>query len=205
MESKTKYLGGKQTSQLLGVHQRTLYQWDKKGWIETIRTPGNKRLYNVDKFIKEKRCKKNQQCIKNLEELDKIEGKLNIAYVRVSTNNQKSDLNHQKNEIKNSLPNHIIVEDIGSGINFNRRGLQKIIKLAIEGRINEVAILHKDRLARFGFELIEDLIKNYSNGKITILNDKKDMEPIEELTQDVLQIMNIFVAKMNGLRRYKKI
>jgi putative resolvase len=67
-----------------------------------------------------------------------------------------------------------------------------------------VVVAYKDRLSRFGFDLIEDLIKTYSNGKLIILNKTDDMEPEEELARDVLQIMNVFVAKMNGLRKYKK-
>ena len=62
----------------------------------------------------------------------------------------------------------------------------------------------KDRLARFGYELIEYIIKKYSNGKITIINEKKEIEPEEEMVKDVLQIMNVFVAKMNGRRKYNK-
>lgn len=199
-----KYISGKEASKILGVHQRTLYQWDKKGTIETIRTPGNKRLYNVQKFLEEKNCT-DINCAINLDELDDTTEKLNIGYVRVSSTGQKPDLERQKELMIKNFPNHVIIEDIGSGVNLNRRGLRKIIKLAIDGRINEVVIIHKDRLARFGYELIKDLIEEYSNGKIIILNQKEDLEPMEELTQDVLQIMNIFVAKMNGMRRYKKL
>ncbi len=61
MSKKEKYLGGKDASKLLGVHQRTLYQWDAKGKIETIRTPGGKRLYNVEKYLNEEKCKKNEK------------------------------------------------------------------------------------------------------------------------------------------------
>lgn len=200
-----KYVGGKEASKILGVHQRTLYQWDSKGIIETIRTPGNKRLYNVQKFLDEKNCNNDIKCIKDLNELDKIAEKLKIGYVRVSSNGQKLDLERQKKMMTLKYPNHWIIEDVGSGVNLNRRGLRKIIKLAIEGKIAEVVVIYKDRLARFGYELIEDLIKEYSNGEIIIMNKKENMEPIEELTQDVLQIMNIFVAKMNGMRRYKEI
>ena len=64
--------------------------------------------------------------------------------------------------------------------------------------------MHKDRLTRFGFDLIQDLIKKYSKGNIIILDKKKDQEPEEELVKDVLQIMNVFVAKMNGMRKYAK-
>ena len=199
-----KYVTGKEASEKLGVHQRTLYQWDKKGWIETIRTDGNKRLYNVDKYLNEKKCNNNEDCIKNLENIDKTKDKLKISYVRVSTQGQKDDLERQKKQMKELYPKHIMIEDIGSGVNLNKRGIRKIINLAIEGRIEELVIAYKDRLARFGYELIEDLITTYSKGKIIIINKKKELKPEEELAFDVLQIMNVFTAKMNGLRKYNK-
>ena len=171
----------------------------KKGKIDTIRTPGGKRLYNVDKYIKEQTTNKiyNDD---NEEELDKLK----IIYVRVSSATQKNDLERQKLYMQKRYPKHLLIEDIGSGLNFNRRGLRKIIKYAISGQLEELVVAYKDRLARFGFELIEDLIKEYSNGRIIILNKNKDLEPEEELVKDVLQIMNIFTAKMNGLRKYKE-
>ena len=199
-----KYVTGKEASEKLGVHQRTLYQWDKKGWIETIRTDGNKRLYNVDKYLNEKKCNNNEDCIKNLENIDKTKDKLKISYVRVSSQGQKDDLERQKKQMKELYPKHIMIEDIGSGVNLNKRGIRKIINLAIEGRIEELVIAYKDRLARFGYELIEDLITTYSKGKIIIINKKKELKPEEELAFDVLQIMNVFTAKMNGLRKYNK-
>ena len=199
-----KYITGKEASEKLGVHQRTLYQWDKKGWIETIRTDGNKRLYNVEKYLNQKKCNNEDECIKNLETIDKIKGKLKISYVRVSTQGQKDDLERQKKQMKELYPKHIMIEDIGSGVNLNKRGIRKIINLAIEGRIEELVIAYKDRLARFGYELIEDLITSYSKGKIIIINKKKDLKAEEELAFDVIQIMNVFTAKMNGLRKYNK-
>jgi len=70
--------------------------------------------------------------------------------------------------------------------------------------VEEVVIVYKDRLCRFGYELIEDIITKYSKGKITILSEDEKKEPKEELVEDVLQIMNIFVAKINGMRKYEK-
>lgn len=185
-----EYVGGKKASQILGVHQRTLYNWEKKGYIETIRTNGGKRLYNVSKYLND-RTKMNNK------------NKLKICYVRVSSNGQKNDLHRQINFMEQQFPNHIIIKDIGSGINMNRRGLNKIIDYAIDGKIKEVVVAHKDRLSRFGFPLIERLIKKYSNGKIIILDKKTTATPHEEIVEDVLQIMNVFVAKINGLRKYK--
>jgi predicted site-specific integrase-resolvase len=198
-----KFVGGKEASKILGVHQRTLYQWDEKKLIETIRTEGNKRLYNVGKYLKNHKCNQDENICSNYEELDKLTEKLNISYVRVSTINQKDDLDRQKALLKEKYPNNIIIEDIGSGLNLNKRGINKIIHLAINGKINQLVIAYKDRLTRYGFELIEEIITKYSNGKIIILNKKQDTDPEEELVKDVMAIMNVYVAKMNGLRRYK--
>jgi predicted site-specific integrase-resolvase len=187
----TSYLGGKKASELLGVHQRTLYQWDEKGWIKTIRTKGGKRLYDVGSYLKEK-------------ESNEESNKMNICYVRVSSNSQKDDLERQEKYMRKRYPDHKIIKDIGSGINMNRKGLNKIIDLAIRGCIREVVIAYKDRLARFGYDMIERLIKKYSNGEIIILNNTNKKEPQEELMEDVLQVMNVFVAKMNGIRKYNK-
>jgi putative resolvase len=197
-----EFVGGKEASKILGVHQRTLYQWEEKGWIDTIRTPGNKRLYNVKKYLEEHTSKIKE--VENYDELDEQVEKLNICYARVSSHGQENDLQRQKELLKKSYPEYYCITDIGSGINFNRRGIRKIIHYAIQGKINEVVVVHKDRLTRFGYELIEDLITTYSNGKITILQKSKELEPQEELVMDVLQILNVFTAKMNGLRKYKK-
>lgn len=207
---KTKFAGGKKASEIIGVHQRTLYNWEEKGLIETIRTRGGKRLYNVEKYLKEKICEddnknKNTILCDDLDELDKEKEKINICYVRVSSNGQKDDLERQKNLMVKLYPKHKIIEDIGSGLNLNKRGIKKIINLAIEGKINELVVAYRDRLTRFGFELIDELIQKYSKGKIIILNEKEIIEPEEELVKDVMSILNVYVAKMNGLRKYNKV
>ena len=97
-----------------------------------------------------------------------------------------------------------IISDIGSGINLNRTGLNKIITETINGNVEIVVVSYKDRLARFGFELIEKLIKDYSGGVIKIENKKEEQTPEEEITKDIITIMNVYVAKINGLRKYKK-
>jgi predicted site-specific integrase-resolvase len=105
--------------------------------------------------------------------------------------------------MKEKYPNYRMIKDIGSGINFKRKGLLEIIDLAITGKLNEIVIVYKDRLCRFGYELIEYIIKKYSNGKITILN-KIENSPQEEIVKDLVQIINVFSARINGLRKYKK-
>ena len=210
MSKDNKYIGGKQACEILGVHMQTLYNWEKSGKIEIIRhSEKGKRFYNVEKYLKENKQKTVYDIEKEQEEEEIIinkTDKINICYVRVSTHGQKDDLERQKEFMRKKYKKYEIIEDIGSGINFNRRGLRKIIDFAISGKINKLVVAHKDRLTRFGFDLIEDLIKKYSNG-IVILDDDKESkkEPKEELVDDVLQILNVYTAKMNGLRKYKKI
>ena len=101
--------------------------------------------------------------------------------------------------MKKKYPKHLIIKDIGSGI----KGLKKIIKMAIHGVIGELVITYKDRLARFGYELMEWLIKTYSNGEITIIHKKDEQTPEEEITNDIIQTMNVYVAKINGRKSNK--
>lgn len=196
-----EYVGGQEASRMLGVHQRTLYLWESKKKIETIRTPGGKRLYNIQKFINtnSEYMKANGKSTNILE----INNKQNICYIRVSSINQSNDLERQRLFMKKLYPKYEIVEDIGSGLNLNKRGIRKIINLAIQCKIHNLVVAYKDRLTRFGFELIESLVKDYSNGNIIILHKSKSLKPEEELVHDVMALMNVYVAKMNGLRRYK--
>jgi putative resolvase len=97
-----EYVTGRKASEILGVHQRTLYQWEKKKWIETIRTPGNKRLYNVKKYLKSKEINIDTITENNIN----INIKKNIIYGRVSSLGQKNDLERQINVLKNKYPTY---------------------------------------------------------------------------------------------------
>ena len=122
----------------------------------------------------------------------------------MSSQKQKEDLDRQINLMKQLYPSHRIISDIGSGLNFKRKGLQELINMAIKNQLDEIVVAYKDRLARFGFELIENIVKTHSNGKIKILNKSEEKTPSEELTEDIIAIMNVYVAKVNGLRKYEK-
>jgi len=183
------YKTRKETLEILGIHYKTLYKLAENKEIESIKI-GSRQLYNINKYLK------------NL----KIENvnKKNICYCRVSSKKQKEDLYRQIKYMEEKYPNYEIIKDIGSGINMNRDGLNKIIDLAIKGELNELVIAYKDRLARFGYDMIERIIKSYSNGKIIILNKEEEETPTEEITKDIVSIMNVYVAKVNGLRKYKR-
>ena len=107
--------------------------------------------------------------------------------------------------MKIKYPKHEIIKDIGSGLNYKRKGLLEIIESGIKGEIEEIVVAYKDRLTRFGYELIEYVIEKFSNGKIKIENVEEEKTPREEIVKDIMSIMNVYVAKINGLRKYKKI
>lgn len=186
----TNFITRKKALQILGIHYNTLYKLVKLEKIETLKI-GRNNVYNVEKFLRNN----NKTYMKE---------KINICYCRVSSKKQSEDLERQKKYMKEKYPTYQIIYDIGSSLNFKRKGLLKIINDAIDGKINEIVIAHKDRLARIGYELIEMIVNKYSNGKITILNKNKNETPTEEITKDIISIMNIYVAKINGFRKYRK-
>ena len=199
-----EYKSKKETLKILGISPTTLLTLAEKNKIEFIKTLGGHRKYNIKKYLNDNKIKTDMD-VKNEKEEEKVlKDKISICYVRVSTAGQKDDLIRQKEYMKEKYPNHLIIEDIGSGINFNRKGFRKIIKLGIEGKIKELVVAYKDRLTRFGYSLIEDLIKEYSNGSIIIETNKEEKDKENEIVEDVLNILNVYTAKINGMRKYKK-
>jgi len=182
----------KEVLKRLHIHHNTLRNMILRKNIQVVPI-GNKYLYNLDKFLLDN----------HIEPLNNPETKINICYCRVSSSKQSEDLQRQINYMQHKYPKHQIISEIGSGMNYKRNGLKKIIDLAILGRINELVIAYKDRLLRFGYEIIEYIITEYSNGKIIIINKSEEQTPTEEVVKDIISIMNVFVAKINGLRKYK--
>ncbi len=185
------YLTRKEAIKILGIHYHTLYKLAINKEIETVKI-GQRQLYNVNKYLQSKK-------IININQIRR-----KICYCRVSSSKQKEDLKRQIEVMKKLYPTFEMITDIGSRLNLNREGLKKIIDYTIKGEI-EILVAYKDRLARFGYELIERLIKEYSGGEIKIENQNEEKTPMEELSKDIVSIMNVYVAKMNGLRKYKKL
>jgi putative resolvase len=182
MDNET-YLNPKDASELFNVTVRTLFNWEKTGKIKCIRTDGNHRRYLLSSFPK----------IKNISS-----SRRKICYCRVSTKSQQSDLERQVQFFKNKYPDYEIVRDVGSGLNFKRKGLQAILDSAEKGDVEEIVVTHPDRLCRFGFELIERIVQKY-NGKIVVL-DKEKTSPEQELVNDLISIVTVFSSRLYGLR-----
>lgn len=177
------YVNTREAVRRLDVHPNTLRNWANANKIKHIRTPGKQRRYNVDDFLGERK------------------EAAEICYCRVSSYKQKDDLARQVQFMRNRFPGAKIIKDIGSGINFKRKGLQTILERTMQGDRIRLISAHKDRLCRFGFDLIKWIIER-NGGELLVLN-KNDLSPEEELTQDLLTILHVFSCRMHGLRSYK--
>ena len=181
-----EYVNSAVARKKLGVCNRTLRNWALQGKVDHILTDGGWRKYNVNKYLKQN---------------DKLEKK-KICYARVSSYDRKEDLGRQIAYLTEKFPDHEIIKDIGSGINFKRKGLQKIIELAINNELGEVVVTYKDRLCRIGYDLIEFIFDKYSKTKITIVNDNFKLPP-QEITEDLIEIITVYSSKIHGTRSYK--
>ena len=183
-----KYVKPKEASRIIGVNLDTLRRMAGRNEINHIRTDTGRYLFDVSSFTKRSKA-------------EVLERK-KICYARVSSRGQKSDLQNQISLLKTKYPDSEIIFDYGSGLNFHRKGLQKIMDLAHKGELQEVVVTYKDRLCRFGFELIEYILETQSNAKIMVLSNNGTSKE-SELATDLLSIITVFSARMHGLRKYK--
>ena len=128
-----------------------------------------------------------------------------VAYCRVSTKSQKDDLEKQVENVKSYMYakgySFEVITDIGSGINYKNKGLQQLISLIDSNQVTKLVILYKDRLVRFGFELIQ-LLCDLHDVKIEII-DNSERSKDEELTNDLIQIITVFANRLYGSRSKK--
>ncbi|WP_293109145.1 IS607 family transposase [Moorena sp. SIO3I6] len=122
-------------------------------------------------------------------------------YARVSSRSQKADLEQQVQFLKSRYPEAEIIKDIGSGLNFRRKGLQSLLDRVLGGTCKYIVVAHKDRLCRFGFDLISWLCCKFKT-KILVL-DEKNLSPEQEMVEDVLAVIHVFSCRLYGLRKYK--
>jgi len=184
------YVTPREAANLLGVSTRTLARWSQDGKIPTFKTEAGQRRYDIAAYLKQKS--------------DPTEPALTstILYARVSTSSQRDDLQRQTEALTESYPGCEVVTEIGSGLNFRRRKLNAILERIISGDIQLLVVAHKDRVARFGFDLIEWLCERFSC-KIVVLYQQK-YSPETELVQDMLSVVHCFSSRLYGLRKYEK-
>lgn len=181
----------------LGVSIQTLRNWDKEGKLKpTYVTENGYRYYSEDLLNK----------FRNIKNVNKIKKK-NILYARVSAKDQKDDLNRQIDNLKQYAYSKgysfEIITDIGSGTNYKKEGLLKMINLVECGEVDRIIVLYKDRLIRFGYDLIEYICK-LNDTKIEIV-DNSTISKKQELTEDLIQIITVFANRLYGARSKKTI
>ena len=172
----------KDLAAILGVSKETLRRWEKDGIIQCVKTDGGHRRYVYKPEPTAPKQKK-------------------IVYARVSSRKQASDLEHQVQHLTKLFPDYEVITDIGSGLNFKRKGLQTILEQLFNRNIQEVVVAHKDRLCRFGFDLFEFIFKKHG-AILTVLERDKLKEPVSEFADDVMAIITVFSARYYGKRSY---
>ncbi len=179
-----------EAAKILGVNPQTLRRWEEGSVIQPAkRTPKGTRLYSLQELL-------------GVNDL----AYPTIAYARVSSSDQKEDLERQHAVLeafcnKNGWQTEII-RDLGSGMNYNKKGLLRLLELIVRGQMSRLVITHKDRLLRFGAEIVFRICE-LKGIEVVIINKGEQPTFEEELTRDVMEIMTVFCAKLYGRRSHK--
>ena len=183
-----------EAAKALGVSTITLRRWEQSGKLVPERTKGGHRRYDLNQLLPE--------LYRNITN----ENRITIAYARVSSHDQKDDLERQKQVLEMYCASQgwtfEVVADLGSGMNYYKKGLTKLIKLILKDEVGRLVLTHKDRLLRFGAELIFAICA-LKNVEIVIINKGEEVSFEEDLAKDVLEIITVFSARLYGSRSRK--
>lgn len=177
------YIPLRKAAQELGLHPNTLRKYADNGTIPSIKNAAGQRLFDVQCYLRG------------------VMPAALICYCRVSSHKQRDDLERQVAFMRERYPTAEIIRDIGSGINFKRKGLRALLDRLLAGDKLTLVVAHQDRLARFGFDLVRYLVE-HNGGELVVL-DQVVHSPAAELTQDLLSILTVFSCRMHGLRKYR--
>jgi predicted site-specific integrase-resolvase len=180
-----------QAAKRLGVSVSTLRRWESEGSLVPARkTQGGTRYYSLEQLTSAAST-----------EID-----LTVAYARVSSHDQKNDLETQAKLLTQYCTakgwNYEVIQDLGSGMNYRKKGLKRLLELILERKISRLVITHKDRLLRFGAELMFALCEAREI-EVVMINQGAELSFEEELAQDVLEIITVFSARLYGSRSPK--
>ena len=189
-------LNTKHTALALGVSENTIRLWAKHGRLPFHLTGGGQRRFDVSTF------KSRELNSTNLRSYEKKapEGS-GAVYCRVSSRKQADDLARQVQAMHARYPQHQVFTDVASGLNYKRRGLARLLDKVHEGVVKEVVVAHKDRLARFGVELIAAELRR-CGASLVILDQENDKPEGQELVEDLTAVVHVFSCRLNGKRRY---
>ena len=172
---------------IMQIDPSTLRKWDREGKIRCVR------LQNNFRRIPES-------------EINRILGiqkeRSSYIYARVSSSGQKGDLDRQIEKLRVSSPESEVISDIRSGMRFDRKGFLKLLDLIEKDKVSVIYITHKDRLARFGYDLVEKICEMHGTRIVTV-DSEELLTAHEELSRDLISIITSFSARLYGLRSHK--
>jgi predicted site-specific integrase-resolvase len=182
-------------AKLIGLSPATLRNWDKQGKLKPIVLESGHRRYTDEHYMHFKG-------IAN-------ESRINVLYIRESTKSQEHSLTNQEERSKLFMESagitlDEIISDFGSGLNYHRSGFKKLLTMLLNKRVAKLVIHHKDRLMRFGFEMIEQICHDTDTELIVIDKTETPKSHEEELAEDLISIIHHFSMKLYGSRSYKK-
>ena len=184
-----------QASEILGVAVSTLRRWEVEGRLRpAFRTCGGHRRYSLLTL--------NQICGKSSPEQRKV-----VAYARVSSHDQKADLERQKQRLEQhcqevGYANLELLTDLGSGLNYQKKSFRKLLKMIALGQVSTLVLMHKDRLLRFGADIVFELCK-LNQTEVVILEENQVASIENRLVSDVIELMTVFSARLYGARSHK--
>jgi putative resolvase len=202
-----------EASKISGINIQTIRKMVDRGEIPCYKTVSGHRKINREGLLEYIESGYNIGGDTNGRTSVPIAPRTDYIYARVSSKKQEDDLERQiqfikdrcggTNGVGNIKSQHVVISDIGSGINFKKKGLKTLLDASLQGTIGEVVIAHRDRLCRFGFELIEYIILK-GGGTIRVVGDSESKTLQQELSEDLLSIIHIFNCRQMGSRKYGK-
>ena len=185
---QSEYISVGEAATLLGVAVVTMRRWEKQGKLKaSFRTFGNHRRYLKLDILK---IFQNQR------------PRVSVAYARVSSRNQSEDLERQKEFLRLNLDTEVkIISDLGSGMNFKKRGLNQVLDLILSQSLDKIYVTHQDRLLRFGFDLVERIANKFGTEIVVLKNQEESFEG--KLTTDLLEIITVFSSRFYSSRSHK--
>ena len=180
----------------LGISTKTLRRWADSEKIRSERSPTGQRRFHLSD-------------IKRItpRELKQLDDRVTINYARVSSSDQRQDLVRQVQILESfSAANgwrYETIQDLGSGLNYQKKGLQKLLKRILTGDISRLVITHKDRLLRFGAELVFAMCEEFEVEVVIINKSSEEITFEQELVQDMIELITVFSARLYGGRSKK--